>query len=116
MEKKTKKIQRFLSGVILFPIVALIFIFAKYKMLFFWQFLIVSKPDDIHYKTAIASLTQSINQINSIELSTPSTGIGGSTHFSEEKCKYCDLYDFCKESYSNVVKIQVRFNSDSNKE
>ena len=29
MEKKTKKIQRFLSGVILFPIVALIFIFAN---------------------------------------------------------------------------------------
>ena len=94
----------------------LILILAQKKMLFFWQFLIVSKPDDIHYKTAIASLTQNINQINSIEISTQSFENFETEHFSEEKCKYCDSYDFCKESHGNMIKINVEFNLDSNKE
>jgi len=42
---------------------ALIFILGKKNMLFFWQYLMISKPTDTHFKAAIAALEHSLSFI-----------------------------------------------------
>ena len=72
---------------------------SKKHMLFFWQFLTVSKPKDMHYKVALNALSEIVNDIDSVKMHFTSVQV--STHeqsdFSEQECMGCELYDFCKE-------------------
>ena len=68
-------------------------------MLFFWQFLTVSKPKDIHYQAALNALSEIVNDMDSVKMHFTSVQVSTHEHsdFSEQKCMGCELYDFCKE-------------------
>lgn len=74
-------------------------------MLFFWQFLILSKPENIHYEAALKALSESVTEVDSVEMHVTSFEISGNHErktFSEEKCKGCEFYDLCKEIMDSV--------------
>ena len=56
----------FLGILLVLPITVLL---GRRNLLFFFQFLVVSKPSDIHYQTALAALETYIDIIDSIKIS-----------------------------------------------
>lgn len=77
--------------------ITIFYLYRKNK-LFFWQFLIVSKPDGIHYQAAITALTECLELRDSIQIKTATFEVSEvfKPDFSEEKCAGCPKYDFCK--------------------
>lgn len=96
----------FLPLILVFSFVTLIaIILAKKHMLFFWQFLILSKPENIHYEAALKALAESVSEVDSIEMHVTSFEISVNDehhNFSGEKCKGCEFYDLCKEFMDSI--------------
>ena len=88
-------------------VVSVFLVFAKKLNFFFWQYLIVSKPEEIHYETALAALEGSLTSLDSIKIGTISVTVEELCEdlqipeFEEEKCKGCENYDFCKDFSQN---------------
>ena len=77
--------------------IVIIFTLGKNNKLIFWRFLLVSKPEDIHYKAAITALEECIRCIDFIVQDTVSITTDLAPNFTEEKCKACSYYYSCKE-------------------
>lgn len=69
----------------------------------FWQALVVSKPDEKHYKVAIAAIEETDELINSFDISFHMIkGQPDPENFDEAKCEGCPAYDFCKEESQKI--------------
>lgn len=73
----------------------------------FWQVLIADEPDDEHYEVAIKALEEVVDWIDYLEISVGAIINSETEGFSEEKCRKCPGYDFCKE-VSNALKGKSR--------
>lgn len=81
----------------------------------FIQAMVVSKPDEIHYKVAIAAMEEAADILSHFEVHfemiemTPDP-----ENFDEEECsaKDCPAYDFCKEESQKMVQDKSDNNSD----
>lgn len=93
-------IVRFLPGVwywiIISSVLVVIVVLQSKGVFFFWQLLIVSKPENIHYEVALKALENTLEFHDSISVSVTVQEFNGEL-FSEEKCNGCELYDFCKK-------------------
>ena len=85
----------FLLGML--ALIVILFILLKKNMLFFWQFLTVSEPEEIHYQSAITALEECINCIDFLVQDSVRISPDLSPNFREEKCKACAYYNSCKE-------------------
>ena len=71
----------------------------------FWQALVVSKPSEKHYKVAIAAMEETMDLIDSIDVSYHVVqGHPDPENFEEEKCEGCPAYDFCKAESQKLAK------------
>ena len=94
--------------------VILLLLLESENYLTFWQSLIVSKPDEKHYKVAIAAMEEAEELIDSIEISYHEIkGQPDPENFEEEKCKGCPAYDFCKEESQKLANESEK-NADDN--
>lgn len=85
--------------------VILLVLLESENYLTFWQALIVSKPDEKHYKAAIAAMEETEELIDGIEVSYHVVqGRPDPENFEEEKYKGCPAYDFCKEESQKLAK------------
>lgn len=82
----------------------LILMYLEHKnYLTFWQALVVSKPDEKHYKAAIAAMEETSELIDSFEITFKVIkGQPDPENFDEEKCEGCPAYDFCKEESQRI--------------
>ena len=102
-------IVRFLSGVwywlIAILAIGVMCLMESKNLLTGWQWLVVSKPDEEHYKVAIRAMEETAEIIDSIQISyheiktTPDP-----ENFNEEECKGCPAYDFCKDTSEKIKK------------
>lgn len=73
----------------------------------FIQAMVVSKPDEIHYKAAIAAMEKVAYTLDHVEVHFHSFEfVPDPENFDEEKCskKWCPAYDFCKEESQKMAK------------
>ena len=66
--------------------------------MYFWQFIIYSKPEDIHYQVALEALDHCLDNQHEENI----MGM-----FSEETCVKCPRYDFCKSIVDRKRKKDV---------
>lgn len=114
---------RLIPNLIVYVLVAIlvsviIFTLDKKNKLLFWQNLIVEKPDDIHYETAISALNEAINFANNekkhiFPIPFPVELL---PNFPEEKCNGCECYDFCKLIHNSLVEGNSEKNNNIPKE
>lgn len=73
----------------------------------FVQAMVVSKPDEIHYKAAIAAMEEVADTLDHVEVHFHSFElIPDPENFDEVRCseKGCPAYDFCKEESQKMAK------------
>ena len=79
----------------------------------FVQALVVSKPEEKHYKVAIAAMEGAADGIDRVEIHTIDLHIDPE-NFDEERCyeSGCPAYDICKEKSQEMAKNKRDNNSD----
>lgn len=83
--------------------IALLMFLEHKNWLTFWQALVVSKPDEKHYKAAIAAMEETDELINSFDISFHMIkGQPDPENFDEARCEGCPAYDFCKEESQKI--------------
>ena len=83
----------FLSGlwywIIAISSILTILLLEAMNLLAVWQWLVVSKPDEEHYKVAIKALEKTVKFIDVVK---------GPKNFDEDKSDQCLAYDFCENA------------------
>lgn len=102
---------RFLNGwaywlVTIAAILILCWLEWKDKLVFF-QAMVVSKPEEIHYKVAIAAMEEAADTLDHVEVHFHMFELNPDPeNFDEARCsaKGCPAYDFCKEESQKMAK------------
>lgn len=81
---------------------------------YFLEFLVTDEPTDREYAVAIAGLEYCLKEIQSIDIEVEIIDVDGDEvgdglcqNFSEENCKDCPCYDFCKVLKLRETKINA---------
>lgn len=101
---------RFLNGwaywlVTIAAILVLCWLEWKDKLVFF-QAMVVSKPEEIHYKVAIAAMEEAADTLDHVEVHFHMFELAPDPeNFDEARCseKGCPAYDFCKEESQKMA-------------
>ena len=73
----------------------------------FVQAMVVSEPDEIHYKVALAAMEDAADTLDHVEVHFHVVELNPDPeNFNEERCsaKGCPAYDFCKEESQKMAK------------
>ncbi|MBR3614927.1 MAG: hypothetical protein IKL55_07105 [Clostridia bacterium] len=75
------------------------YILNKKNLLYFWQRILVAKPDDVHYEAAIAAISNAVKWTEKVEIKCTTIIVPtcfGFEEFPETKCLACDEIERCR--------------------
>lgn len=96
----------------IFAAIAVLLFCHRLDFKWFWQmFALTSKPDEIHYKTAIKALDEALKWTENVSVKVSEKEITMEEFekamghvFDEKKCSKCESYEFCKMMWEKIGK------------